>query len=513
VLFLSTRGLNFHQLVDGVIAHGLELRGADCSFFTCAGGLSLCDLAFEHLGTTPVHCEYCSDCSLKTIAAFGNRRPYTLRGLLSDSEIAEWSNRAILLTNDASQYTYRGVPVGELVSLSVRYILCRCTLPDTPKVRGYWARMAVSACMLVDAFERLLARVKPDRIFMFNGMGFPEKVMRFLAERQGIPYTTYEMGMRPHSLCLAHDSVSNLLEMGKEWARFSEEPLTPEQDRTLDEYLGARWLGGGGIEMYWPTMQADQQAIRQRLDIPEGARVVTAFTNVSWDTAAQEQHLAFPGMLDWLRATVEYFGKERPDDILCIRVHPAEAKFWVPTNEKVVDELHKMELPANLRIIGPEEDISSYEMARMSDLGLAYLSTIGLEMAVMGRSVVVGGKPHYHGKGFTYSARTEAEYQEFLRPGAVPQLLSHEERLRARRYAYCLWFRCGVDFPFVTIPAPARPEVFLDDPSLLEPGRHAEFDLWCRAILEGLDVLTLRWEAEHAEDAEDERPNTAAVAV
>jgi len=497
ILFISTRGSNFHQLVDGVIAHGLQLRGAECSFFTCAGGLSLCDLAFEHLGVTPKHCDYCTDCSLKTIEAFGNPRPYTLRGLLSDAEIKEWSSRAILLSERPWEYVYKGVPVGELVALSLRHFLCLCTLPETPKIRDYWARMAVSACMLVDAFERLLERAKPDRIFMFNGLGFPEKVMRFLAERAGIPYTTYEMGLRPRTLGLAHNDVSNLFELGKEWRRFSDLALTREQSGQLDEYIGNRWEGRGGLELYWPSMQGDKSTIRARLNVPEGAQLVTAFTNIIWDTAAQEQHLAFPSMLDWLKATIEYFGKHRPNDILCIRAHPAEAKYWVPSNERVMDELGKLDLPKNLRIIAPEEDISSYEIARMSDLGLSYISTIGMEMAVMGGSVVVAGKPHYHGKGFTYSPETEAEYFAFLAPGAVPAQLDPEQHARARRYAYSLWFRFGVEFPFVTIPAPAQPELFLEQPELLEPGRHEEFDLWCQAILEGKDVLTLRWEAEH----------------
>jgi hypothetical protein len=495
ILFISTRGLNFHHLVDGIIAHGLQFRGAHVEFFTCGGGLALCDLAFEHLGVTPTHCDYCTDCSLKSISAFGNGKPYTLKGLLSEAEIARWADQAKDLANP-EELVYKGVPVGELVGLSVRYIMCCCNLPDDPRVKEYWARMAVSACMLVDAFERMLEQAKPDRLFIFNGMGFPEKVIRFMAERRGLPYTTYEMGLRPHNLGFAQNGVSNLLELGEQWEHFAEQPLTPEQSKRLDDYLDGRWNGGGGIEMYWPSMESDQAKIRERLNIPPGANMVAAFSNVIWDTAAQEAHLAFDGMMDWLRTTVEYFGKHRPDDILCVRVHPAEARFWVPTNEKVVDELNKLDLPPNLRIIGPDEDFSSYELARMSSLALVYISTMGMEMALMGRSVIVGGKPHYHGKGFTQSPRTREEYLEFLAPGATPPMLTAVERERARRYAYSLWFRFCVNFTAATIPAPAQPELDLAHPERLEPGGDPEFDLLCRVILGGQDTLTLRREAE-----------------
>lgn len=497
VLFISTRGYNFHQLVDGVIAHGLQLRGAQVEFFTCGGGLSLCDLGFEFTGLTPTHCEYCTDCSLKTIKSFGHAKPHTLRGLISAEEVERWAARAPELVDTAADFVHRGVPVGELVDLSLRYVLLRASVPDTEVTRSYRARMVVSACMLVDAFERLLDKSRPDRLFIFNGLGFPEKVARFVAERRGIPYTTYECGLRPATLLAAHDSVASWLEMSeKQWSRFASLPLTEEQDRVLDEYIASRCAGAGGIEVYWPEMESDQGEIRRQLQIPPGVRIVTLFTNMICDLAVLDRDRAFPSMVEWIRTTIEYFGKHRPDDILCLRIHPVEARYWLPSTERVVDELERIELPPNLRVIGPDQVLSSYQLMRMSEVGLVYSTTVGMEMALMGRDVIVAAVSHYDRKGFTYSPDTREEYLQML-DSAIPRRgLSPEQLALARRYAYTFWYRETVDFPFVTIPAPAQPELYIEDPSLLERGRHSEFDVLCDAILTGKDVLDYRWAAE-----------------
>ncbi|MCC2672113.1 MAG: Capsule polysaccharide biosynthesis protein, partial [Armatimonadetes bacterium] len=289
VLFLSTRGFNFHMLVDGVLAHGLRLRGADVHFYTCGGGLSLCDLSFENVGITPQHCEFCTDCALKSISSFGFDKPHTLRGLLSDSEIQAWTDRAESI-EDPATYTYKGYAVGEAASVSLRYVFRSSKMPDYERTLPYWRRMVVSACMLVDAYERLLTREKFDRLFIFSGLGYPERIMVWMAQRMGIPYATYEVGMQPGTLVISPEDMASWMPVGEGWDYWSKRPLDEEEDRELDRFLAEREGGGGGASLYWPTIQKDLDRIRERLDIPEGARVVSCFTNVTWDLGIIDRH-------------------------------------------------------------------------------------------------------------------------------------------------------------------------------------------------------------------------------
>ena len=492
ILFISIRGLINHQLMDGVLAHALNRRGAKCTFFTCGGGLSLCDFTPDYIGLTPTHCQYCRECSVNSIESFGNPRPLMLKDLLSESELRAWSEREAEIGDDPANYVYGGVPVGQMVGISIRYILAVDRLPETEEVLSYHRRMVVSACMLVDAYRKLYARTRPDRIFLFSGLFFPEQVARYVAAESGIPITTYEAGHRYATLMMAHDEPSPWMNIGPHWPRISQEPMEPADEKELDDYLAARWKGAAGIEFLWPTMVSDQKQIRERLNLPEGTTVVTAFTNMLWDSAISDRHRAFPSMLDWLRQTIQYFATERPDDILVIRVHPAEVRLDRPTSEKVADILAADGIPANVRVVRPEEDIDSYQLARLSSLGLIYTSTIGLELPLMGLTAVVVGETHYRDKGFTLDCSTAEEYFACLAPGCAPRHVTAEQRELARRYTHAFIFRYHVYFPYVTTLPNAKAGLQIEQPQLLEPGADPELDLICQAILEGRDVLELR---------------------
>lgn len=499
VLFVSTRGWSNHQIVDALIAHGLRLRGARCTSFTCGGGLALCDITSEEHGLPPKHCEDCRGWAMRTADAFRTKRPVTLKELLSAEEMAAWRARAAAI-EDPATYLYGDVPLGELCGMSLRWVLGRDELGEDPQVQEHYRNIVISGGMLVDAFERLLDRERPDRIFLLSGLFFSEQIMMYLAMRRGIPVTSYESGQRAGTFVFAHDVPSNRMLMDKYWPTLAQQPLTPPEAAELDQYLGARWKGGGGTEIWWPTMDSDQQRIRERLNIPARARIVVAFTNLVWDTAVLGRHRVFTGMMEWLRETIEFFGQHRPDDILVIRVHPAEFRRPQKTNETVSAFLSTLQLPPNVRVVGPDQDVSSYELARMSDLGLVYTSTIGLEMALMGRSAIAAGEAFYIGKGFMPVLRDVEHYRALLASGGTPPTVSDEERELARRYSYALWFRYHVEFPWVLTPSPANTLVKLDNARDFEPGQHPDFDLVCNAILQGRDILELRSEPQRANE-------------
>ena len=66
-------------------------------------------------------------------------------------------------------------------------------------------------------------------------------------------------------------------------------------------------------------------------------------------------------MLDWVFKSIEYFN-DRKNLNLIIRVHPAEIRGLVPSNQKLVEEINKRfrNIPNNIIIIPPESQISTY---------------------------------------------------------------------------------------------------------------------------------------------------------
>ncbi len=112
--------------------------------------------------------------------------------------------------------------------------------------------------------------------------------------------------------------------------------------------------------------------------------------------------------------------------------------------------------------------------------GLVYTSTVGLEMAAMGRPVVVAGASHYRGRGFTLDPQSADTYWETVtRVVAVGMAADVPERTRerARRYAYAFFFRFHHPIHAVHEEGHSRPRVTLVAGSLLNPGSDPSLDL------------------------------------
>ena len=103
-------------------------------------------------------------------------------------------------------------------------------------------------------------------------------------------------------------------------------------------------------------------------------------------------------------------------------------------------------LPDNVRVVEPAAPINTYGLMRLCDLGLVYTTTTGLEMAARGIPVIVAGKVHYSGRGFTTDPQSAAEYFAALEHGT-----SKLGRLARRAMELAL---CYADVYFNKLPKP-----------------------------------------------------------
>ena len=135
-----------------------------------------------------------------------------------------------------------------------------------------------------------------------------------------------------------------------------------------------------------------------------------------------------------------------------------------------------------MRVIGPDEPLSSYALLDISDRVLAYASTTGLEAANRGLPVAVAADVHYRGRGFTWDLESPDDLSRFLRTADVVMTPAHLEL--ARRYAFTFFFRAAIPFPPVSLVG-GRPVAVPRSAAALEPGADPYVDLICERILDG----------------------------
>jgi len=305
------------------------------------------------------------------------------------------------------------------------------------------------------AAQALLAYLQdrpPDVVLIPNGlileMGAVFRTARFL----NLPTVTYEFNDQREQIWLAHNS--SIMQQDTDYlvATRSHLPMTEAMYHRLADLENARrgarvW---GKSKRLWQYISAQgAEATRRALGL-DGRPVVMLAANVLGDSLTLGRNIFADSMTDWITRTVRFFA-DRPEVQLVIRVHPGET--LVP-KAKSMEQVVRQALPAlpeHIHLIRAADPINTYDLIEIADLGLAYTTTVGLETAMNGVPVIVCGKTHYRGRGFTFDPNSWDEYftlLERLLTNLPAHRLSEAQIAQAWNYAYRFFFEYPRPFPW-----------------------------------------------------------------
>jgi hypothetical protein len=481
VTILTPRDWASHVQWEGMIAQALRLRGAEVQFVTCGGGLEVCDRVNTYEGP-PMPCRSCTRYVHDSIDAHGfDRQP--LRPGWEQEDPGDWPELDELGLDELFHVEHDGLPLGQLISIPVRWFLMRSMLDDDPLAPLTTRRFLRSARRIAQGIEWALDAQKPDVVLLLNGLFLFESIASALCRRRGIDVVTYERGFLPDTLLFHRSQPENLYDVSGLWETVRSVPLTAEEDSELDSYLADRRVGRRTGDKYW---------VRARFDTPgkstKGRRAVL-FTNLTWDSAVLGQEGGFGSIHEWLTTVVEAMAG-RPDDELIVRIHPAEVKLAGKQTREPIGAFIRDRypvLPPNVHVIDATDTTSSYALMEASDIGLVLTSTTGLELALHGTPVIVAGDTHYRAKGFTVDVTSPQELVAALTQALdEPAALAPDTAL-ARRYAYLFFFKAPVAAPGVEEHIPGLARITVTDLAELLPGRNPSVDRICEGILDGRD--------------------------
>ena len=483
-MFVTFRGWSTHAVIETVLGHALRRRGWQPVYVTCGGRLPICDVMPVH-AAPPMPCWSCAEYASSAIAAagFDSVRLADTVDLRAAVAVARRKVAELRSVGECEGFRSDGLPIGRLVRVSVMWFLSRGTLPDTPLVLDTYRRFLISAQVVAEAFGHLLDQEHPQRLVLLNGRFFAEAVMIELAARRGIGYSTYEKGMLPNTLIVSSEGSASDVTMPTRAAETAlGRRLSAAQAARLDRYLSERRQGDRSLDRLWAAPANGGAPLRQQLGLESERPIVAMFSNIAWDSAVAARDHCFRSLGDWLVAGIRW-AERHPEVYLVVRLHPAEVRVTNHVSlERMADRIAVAapRLPVNVRVIPAGSRVSSYQLMDEACVGLIYTSTVGLEMALKGRPVVVAGLTHYRGRGFTLDPQTAEEYWE-----AVDRLISDppspvaSDRTRdlARRYAYAFLFEFHRPLNAVQEVGHSRPRLNLPQGSLLDPGADANLDL------------------------------------
>jgi hypothetical protein len=473
ILVASLRGWSVHNAYELAIAQALRLRGAEVALLTCGGGMPACELGWARRAH-PRPCDRCAWLTDRVVEVAGLKH-FRLGDLLPWGEDAR---RAPVgpAGEDAAQARATS-------AVSVAWLLKATQLDRVPHAQEVADDFAVAAEGVDCAATAILRAFEPDVVFLLNGLFGAERTIRQLALRHGARAPTYEIAPRAGALVLSQDSAAPAYDLDRLWAAVRDRPLSTRQRSEVIELLDDRARGIGAHESYYDHPEDDPEELRRRLGLNGGERVVSLFTNVTWDSATIGHDVGFASMFEWVERAIA-MAAVREGLVLVVRIHPAEDRWGTREGVRDVVVSRLGEIPANVRFIAARDALSSYALLHISDLLLTYTTTVGLEAAVRGKRVAVAGETHYRGRGFTTDISGPEDLARVLReePGQLPAASVD----LAMRYAHMFFFRAMIPFPPI-VARGGRVSRFPRRAADLTPGADPYLDWICDRILDGRD--------------------------
>ena len=316
------------------------------------------------------------------------------------------------------------------------------TLYHLRYARNYDAALAAKA---------LLETEKPDVVIVPNGTIQEMGVVYRVAQYLNIPNVTFEFGDQRERIWIAKNDQIMRQNTDDLWVAHGQQRLKKDQLKKLELLYSAREAGitWANFARQWQEVPTSgSETVKAKLGL-DGRPVILLATNVLGDSLTLGRQIFSKTMSDWIQKITQYF-VDKKEFQLIIRIHPGEMLTHGTSMGDVVKSVIK-ELPEHIHLIEPDEKINTYDLMDITNIGLVYTTTVGLEMAMRGIPVIVAGHTHYCNRGFTYDPATWDEYLEMLENllhNLDQSKLSKKQVELSLRYAYLFFFEFPQPFPW-----------------------------------------------------------------
>lgn len=193
-----------------------------------------------------------------------------------------------------------------------------------------------------------------------------------------------------------------------------------------------------------------QDELMSQFPLLKGKQFVLVGTNVPYDAGYLQLQRLFPSMKEWLVKTVKFL-LEETSLMIVMRAHPGEAAHY-GGKERSPDTLLQAGLQSERLIVLPgEARVNTYALMEAAKFGVMFSSTVGLEFAMMGKAVLLGADPSYHGKGFTIDSENQTQYFENLKKLSMQEgacSISPELSNQARLFYFLFHFAWQHPYPY-----------------------------------------------------------------
>ena len=208
---------------------------------------------------------------------------------------------------------------------------------DEPNGEQILRRYFSASLISVYAIRRLIEAWPFVSTCSIHGIYVPHGVIPALTRKKNIRSVHWSHAYRKHTFVFSHGDSYHHTMMQEPTSGWGGMAWTEQMEFEIVDYLKSRWSGARDWIWY------GENQIGPLSDVPQidpSRPCVGLLTNVVWDAQVSFRNNAFPNMIEWVLQTIKYFSN-RPDLQLLIRVHPAEVKHGIKSQQPIIHEIMK----------------------------------------------------------------------------------------------------------------------------------------------------------------------------
>jgi hypothetical protein len=295
----------------------------------------------------------------------------------------------------------------------------------------------------------MLREIQPDCVLV-NDRGYSGQGEIFdLAVKRGIDTLTWNLGYKSNRLVFKRYHAGNerehpLSPSAESWRQISSIPWSLEngnrvRQEILDCYETQDWFSMVGTQFNKKILPRD--LTRQKLGLSSDMKVAVIFPHILWDGSFFFGKDLFSDYTHWFIETIRA-AVANPRLQWVVKLHPAhttkakQGNDTAPPLEYEVIERAVGKLPDHVKLVHPDDELSTYSLFQVADYTVTVRGTVGIESGLFGIPVVTAGTGRYDNRGFSLDSSTAEEYLQKLAKLETYPPLSAQQIEQAERYAY-----------------------------------------------------------------------------
>jgi len=408
-------GIWSHSFPEELLLRSLSEEGHDVTAIRCDGRLEKKCVTMSGMGikisdTARLVDSACQKCrQRRTLLEFRSPvRSLSLSECLLQTDIDSIDDSLRELTPyNWTEHEFLGHNVARAAAYEfvLEHKLNSQTIPDT-----LWTAFVgnvKSASIALCAAVRVMDSFHPDLVISYNALYSVNNVVNQEARRRGIKTWAIHSGLshvnRYERLCV-YDSttIPGFSYSTTEWSHYLKAPLDPDDSAVATTHF-MELLGGTSRFTYSKGVSKTSASdVRARLNIPPNRKILLATLTSGDEIFAAElaglkpptnEKSLFESSNAWLKWLIQEMPRF-PNCHLILRVHPREMPnkrdSAVSQNSSILHQFFDS-LPSTVSVNWPNDDLSLYEIAQITDVCVNFTSSAGIEMMMLGIPTVI---PH-----------------------------------------------------------------------------------------------------------------------